>query len=130
MRSTRIVAALTALFLAVSLGFMASAGSATNAAAKEKHDLVAKGKEIGSTNKFKLFGKVTTFTGRNVIVQRKVNKAAFKPWKKIKTSADKGKFSTRIFGGKRGDKICYKVVVPSTKNYKKTQARVGCITTF
>jgi hypothetical protein len=130
MRSTKTVAAFVALFLAVSLGFVVSTSPATNAKAKEKHDLVAAGKEIGTTNKFKAFGKVSTYKGRTIVIQRKVNKQAYKPWKKIKTTADKGKFSTRIFGGKRGDKICYKVVVPATKKYKTTKDVVGCITTF
>ena len=130
MRSTKFIGALVALFMILSVGLAATTSPATNAAKKEKHDLIAKGKEIGNTNKFKLFGKVKTYKGRKIVIERKVNKQGYKPWKKIKTSKDKGKYSTRIFGGKRGDKICYKVKVPSTKKYKTTKQVVGCITTF
>jgi hypothetical protein len=130
MRSTKIVAALMALFMAVSLALVASTSPASTAMKKEKHDLIVKGKEIGNTDEFKLFGKVSTYKGRKITIQRKVNKQDYKFWKEIKTSKSKGKYSTPIFGGKRGDKVCYKVVVPKTKQYKTTRQVAGCITTF
>ena len=129
MRTTRIVSALVALVVAISMS-MAFTSPAATGAAKTRHDLVAKGKEIGNTNKFVTFGKVTTFKGRKITIQRKVNRGAFKFWKKTKTNATTGKFRERIYGGKRGSKVCYKIVVPSTKNYKTTRQFVGCITTF
>ena len=87
-------------------------------------------KEIGTSNKFKTFGKVPTYAGKKITIQRKVNKGSYTIWKKTKTKAGSGKFSAPIYGGKRGSKICYKIVVPKTKNYKATKKVVGCITTY
>ncbi len=129
MRSTKFVAVLAAMVMSIGLMLVTSTGGA-EAAKKPSHNLIAKGKEIGSTDKFKLFGKVSTFKGRKIIIQRKVNSGKYRFWKKIKTTKAKGRFSTRIYGGKRGSKICYKVVVPKTKKYRVTRDVVGCITTF
>ena len=56
---------------------------------------------------------------------RKVGTGNYKAYKKIKTDGN-GKFRTRIFqaGNKR---TCFKVVVPETATYKKTQKGIGCI---
>jgi hypothetical protein len=132
MRLTKIVSGLVALVMTVSVMLaFTSVTTTANGAAKTKHDLVVQAEEIGgsSSNKFRLFGTVSTYKGRKIIIQRKVNKGQYTFWKKTKTSADKGKFSERIYGGKRGSKICYKVVVPKTKNYKTTKRAVACITT-
>ena len=125
MRLSRIVGALVALVLAatVSPGF----ASSTSAAALPKHDLSATGKEMGSTDKFIVFGKVPTFPSGKVKVLRKVGAGSYKAYKKTKTEAN-GKFRTRIYqaGNKR---TCFKVVVPATATYKKTQKGIGCIFT-
>ena len=106
-------------------------GAAAAAAAKTKHDLVVTGEEIGGegTNKFRIYGTVATFKGRNVTIQVKVNNGDWDFWKKTATADDDGAFSERIYGGKAGSKICYKVVVPSTKRYRTTKKRAACITT-
>lgn len=132
MRTTKIVSGLVALVMAASMMLAFSSVTApAEGAAKTKHDLVVQGEEIGgaSSNKFRIFGTVSTYKGRKIIIQRKVNKGAYIFWKKTKTNAAKGKFSERIYGGKRGSKICYKVIVPSTKKYKTTKRAVACITT-
>jgi hypothetical protein len=123
MRLSRIIGALVALILAATLspGFALSA----DAAGKPKHDLQASGKEIGNTDKFIAFGKVSTYPSGKIKLLRKVGSGDYKAYKKVKTR-DSGKFKTRIFqvGNKR---TCFKVVVPQTATYKKTQAGIGCI---
>ena len=123
MRSSRIVGALVALILAVTLspGFASSA----DGAGLPKHDLSATGKEIGSTDKFIALGKVSTFPSGKIKILRKVGTGSYKTYKKVKTEAS-GKFRTRIYqeGKKR---TCFKVVVPATATYKKTQKGIGCI---
>ena len=101
------------------------------ALAKTKHDLVVTGEEVGGegTNKFRIFGTVATFKGRNLTIQIKINQGDWDFWKKTGTDREDGAFSERIYGGKRGSKVCYKVVVPSTKRYKTTRKRAACITT-
>jgi hypothetical protein len=102
-----------------------------DAAAKAKHDLLVTGEEIGGegTNKFRIYGTVATFKGRNITVQVKVNNGDWDLWKRTATAAEDGAFSERIYGGKRGSKVCYKVVVPSTERYRTTKKRAACITT-
>ncbi len=122
MRTTRFVSILVALVLAVSMQLAFT--STVEAQAKPRHDLTASGKEIGNTGKFKAFGKVTTYKGRKIIIQRKLRGQSFKLYKKDRTNRRTGKFSTRI-DGPIGS--CFKVVVPSTKNYRTTKQRIGCI---
>jgi hypothetical protein len=123
MRLSRIIGALVALILAVTVspGFASSA----DAAGQPKHDLSATGKEIGSTDTFIAFGKVSTFPSGKIKIMRKVGTGNYKTYKKVKTKAS-GKFRTRIYqaGNKR---TCFKVVVPQTAIYKKTQKGIGCI---
>ena len=128
----RLIAAFAALVLTAALGPLALGGSAgaAEAQAKEKHALFASGKEIRNTNKFIAFGRVATYKGRTINIQRKnCGKCGWKGYKKVKTSAQNGKFRTRITAGGRGTRVCYKVVVPATARYKKTQRAIGCITT-
>ena len=89
--------------------------------AKPKHDLVAKGKEIASTDKFLAYGKVTTFPSGKVRSSRKVGGGKYRVYKKIKTKAN-GKFSTRIYQAGR-KRTCFKVQVPATATYKKTTVK-------
>ena len=132
MRSIRVIAAVVAFVLAAMapIALTGQANAVEAQQAKPKHALFASGKELGNTNKFIAFGRVATYKGHNITVQRKnCGKCAWKFYKKVKTSADKGKFRTRIAPGRRGTRICYKVVVPSTPNYRATKRVVGCITT-
>jgi len=123
MRLTRILAAFVALILAATLSQALMAPA--DAAGKPKHDLSATGKEIGKTDKFIAYGKVSTFPNGKIKILRKVGTGGYKAYKKLKTKSD-GKFRTRIFqaGNKR---TCFKVVVPATETYKQTQAGIGCI---
>ena len=123
MRLTRIIGALLTLILAATMSqaLLASA----DAAGKPKHDLQAKGKEIGKSDDFVAYGKVSTFPSGKIKLLRKVAKGNYQAYKKVKTDA-KGKFRTSItqVGNKR---TCFKVVVPKTATYKKTQLGIGCI---
>jgi hypothetical protein len=117
---------------AVVMTVLAGAPLAASAAAqKPRHDLVVQAKEIGGddSSRFKLFGRVSTFPGQELRVERKVNKGPFEAWSTDTTSADKGKFSIRVYGGKRGSTICYRVVVPATPDHRRTQGQRWCIET-
>jgi hypothetical protein len=123
MRLTRILGAFVALVLAVTMSqaFMAPA----HAAGKPKHDLSATGKEIGKTDKFIAFGKVSTFPSGKIKILRKVGGGGYKAYKKVKTKAN-GAFKTSI-GQVGNQRTCFKVVVPETATYKQTQLGIGCI---
>ena len=124
MRLSRIVAALLALVLAATMS--QALLSPAQAAAKPKHDLTAKGVELGSnSNKFAVRGKVTTLGGAKVKILRSVAGGPYKTVAQVKPSG-KGKFSARIFQvGKK--KTCFQVQAPSKNGYKKTTVKIGCI---
>jgi len=124
MRLTRIVGALVALVLAVTMG--QALISPADAARKPKHDLVASGKEV-SNNKFIAYGKVSTYPNHKIKILRKVAGGKYKFYKKVKTKAN-GKFRTRIYQVGR-KKTFFKVVVPKTPTYRKTQKVIGYIYT-
>ena len=133
MRTTKIVSGLVALVMAMSMmlaftSVTSPANGVAVAAKKPAHDLTAQGEEY-ATNKFRIVGKVSTYPGKKITVQRKVNKGAYQNWTKVKTKAN-GNFKFRIYGGKRGSKICYKIIVPKTKDYKTTKRAIACITTI
>jgi hypothetical protein len=117
------------MVLAASL--LAPPASAGNAADKPRHDLTVAAKEIGGddTNRFKMYGDVPTYPGRKLRVERKVNQGTFKRWAKEKTSGDTGRFGFRIYGGKVGSTICYRVVVPETGSHRRTKGEPSCIET-
>jgi hypothetical protein len=122
MRS-KLISIVAAVVMAASV-MLAFNTAPAQSAAKVKHDLVITGAgEIKNTGRFYVKGKVSTYTKRKVILQRKVGRGAFKLYKRMPTN-NKGKFSTQ-FDGPVGS--CFKVVVPGTKNYKKTSKRIGCI---
>ena len=123
MRLTRILGAFVALILAVTMSQALLAPA--HAAGKPKHDLQATGKEIGKSDDFIAYGKVSTFPSGKIKIQRKVGKGDYQAYKMVKTDS-KGKFRTSItqVGNKR---TCFKVVVPKTATYKKTQLAIGCI---
>lgn len=125
MRVTRILGALVALILAATMSQALVAP--VDAAGKPKHDLQATGKEISSSDKFIAFGKVSTYPSGKIKILRKVGTGNYKSYKLVKTKSS-GKFRARIFqaGNKR---TCFKVVVPDTATYKKTQKGIGCIFT-
>lgn len=131
MRRARLISALVAVVL-LPLALISGPSAAAEPAAepKPKHVGFATAKEIRNTNKFVTYGKWQTYKGRHIKVQRRnCGTCAWKFYKKTRTSADNGHFRTRIYPGKRGSKICYRVVVPRTKKYRTTRVRVGCITT-
>jgi hypothetical protein len=112
MRPARILGALVALILTVTMGQALTQPSL--AAAKPKHDISAQGYEKGNTDRFYIKGKVTTYPKGKIKVLRNVAG---------------GKFKTRIFQVGR-KKTCFKVQVPGTTVYKKTTTpNLGCITT-
>ena len=123
MRLTRILAAFVALILAATMSQALMAPA--DAAGKPKHELQATGKEIGNTDKFIAFGKVSTFPSGKIKILRKAGNGGYKAYKKVKTKSD-GKFRTSItqVGNQR---TCFKVVVPETSTYKQTQVGIGCI---
>jgi hypothetical protein len=133
MRSTRIIAAVVALALLALAPWTAGAADAapSHRQAKPKHDVFATAKELGNTNKFVTFGHVSTFKGRSIAIQRKdCPTCKWKGYKKTKTSAKDGHFRTRITPGKKvPSRVCYRVNVPSTQNYRRTKVFVGCIKT-
>ncbi len=133
MRLTRIIAAIVAFaLLAMAPLALTTGASAADVGerAKPKHVGFATGKELGNTNKFIAYGKWTSYKGKNITVQRRAcGGCSWKFYKKTKTSATQGKFRTRIAPGKRGSKVCYRVVVPGTSQYRLTRAVAGCITT-
>lgn len=124
MRLARWVGAVVVLVLTLTL---ATAGLNPAQAAKPKHDLVAKGYEQGSSDRFFVKGKVTTFPRGKIRLMRNVNGKEFEVYDRIRTRAS-GKFKARIF--QVGDeKTCFKVQVPGTDVYRKTTSQnLGCIT--
>lgn len=99
-------------------------------AAKPRHDLTVSAKEIGGdTNRFKMYGAVPTAAGIELRVQRKVDKAAFEDWSTEQTAVDTGRFSFKIYGGKRGSTVCYRVVVPASDTHRTTKGKKWCIET-
>ena len=120
---------LLALVLAASR-VTSSAPAEGRVADKPRHDLTVAGKEIGGdSNRFKLFGRVTTYLGQDLRVERKVNAGPFEAWATETTSADQGRFSIRVYGGKRGSTICYRVIVPATPDHRRTKGERWCIET-
>src|SRR5687768_661586 len=117
MRITRVIAVLVALALMALASIALTSGANAAEQAKPKHDVFASGKEIRNSNKFVAYGRVTTFKGRNITVQRKnCGTCGWKFYKKTKTSEERGKFRTRIAPGERvPSRVCYRVVVPGTK---------------
>jgi hypothetical protein len=126
MRLSRIVAALVALVLAATMS-QTLLSPAQAVQAKPKHELKAKGVELGggNTNKFAIRGKIKTLPSGKVTVRRSVGGGPYRTYKKINPKAN-GKFSTRVYqvGRKR---TCFQVQAPSTSTYKKTTVKIGCI---
>jgi hypothetical protein len=131
------VRSLAAAVLAGSLVSLGSLGPlvmlpapAALAADKPRHDLQVSSKEIGGdTDRFKMFGSVPTYAGAELRIQRKVDKAPFKAWSTELTATGTGRFSFRIYGGKRGSTVCYRVVVPATAEHRRTKGQRWCIET-
>lgn len=121
--------ALVTLTLAAATGLVPAADA--HAADKPRHDLTVAGKEIGGdgTNRFKLYGTVPTYAGQELRIERKVNKGPFAAWSTEATAPESGRFSFRIYGGKRRSTVCYRVVVPSTPDHRTTKGKKWCIET-
>jgi len=131
MRTTRIIAVLGALALALATLTIITTGGSASAQAKPRHIGAAHGKEIRNTNKFVAFGHWETYKGRTITIQRKnCVTCGWKSYKKVETRKSDGHFRTRIAPGQKApSRVCYRVNVPPTKNYKRTIDRVGCIKT-
>lgn len=130
MRLSRTVSLLMTILLAVTLSQAlgssssgATTKSASHVAMKPRHDLVAQGAEVGNTNHFVAYGRVTTYP--KVFLFRKLGHGPYRLYRKIKTDAN-GKFRTRIFQYK-DVRTCFKAGVPETEAYRVTTAAVGCI---
>jgi hypothetical protein len=108
-----------------------TSGVPATAADKTPHELTVAAEEVGGegTNHFRMFGAVPTYKGRRLKIQHRVNGGDWRLWRTTLTGAEDGAFSERIYGGKRGSRVCYKVVVPGTKKYKTTKRKVACIRT-
>lgn len=119
----KLISVFAAIVMAASV-MLAFNSAPAHSAAKVKHDLtITAAGEIKNTDRFFVKGKVSTYKNRKVRLERKIGKGAWKLYKKMPTNG-KGKFSAQ-FDGPTGS--CFKVVVPSTKKYKETQAKIGCI---
>jgi hypothetical protein len=128
MRLSRTISLLLGILMAVTLSaaFVApSQASTSDRLMKPRHDLVAQGAEVGNTNHFVVYGRVTTYP--KVFLFRKIDHGAYRLYRKIKTD-NKGKFRTRIFQYKN-KRTCFKVGVPETSTYRQTVISVGCIYT-
>ena len=132
MRLTRAVSLLMAILLAATLSSaLVSPSQATTAPAahqalmKPKHDLVARGTEIGNTGHFVAYGAISTFP--KVYLFRKIGNGSYSLYRKIKVD-NKNRFRTRIFQY-RNLRTCFKVGAPETANYAVTVRNIGCIFT-
>jgi len=132
MSLTRAVSLLMAILLAATLSqAVAPPSQATEARAahpakmKPKHDLVARGTEIGNTNHFVAYGTITTYP--KVFLFRKIGNGSYSLYRKVKVD-NKSRFRTRIFQYKNF-RTCFKVGAPETETYAVTVKPVGCIFT-
>ena len=122
---SRIVATLVALVLAVTVsgGLMSPAQ-----AAKPKHEGTVSAKEIGNTNKFLIFGKITTAPGKRIKILRNAGGGKYTVFKTVKTKSN-GSFRSPITQVGR-KKTCFRVEVPGGGGYKKTTYQAPCIVTY
>jgi hypothetical protein len=132
MRLSRVVALWMAILLAATLSqslvtpAQASvAPAAHEALMKPKHDLKARGTEIGNTNHFVAYGTITTYP--KVFLFRKIGTGSYSLYRKVKVD-NKFRFRTRIFQYK-DFRTCFKVGAPETADYAVTVKSVGCIFT-
>jgi hypothetical protein len=132
MRLSRAVSLWMAILLAATLSqVLVSPSQATVAPAahkalmKPKHDLKARGTEIGNTSHFVAYGTITTYP--KVFLFRKIGTGPYRLYRKIKVD-NKFRFRTRIFQYK-DFRTCFKVGAPETDTYAVTVKPVGCIFT-
>jgi hypothetical protein len=109
--TAKLVAALAALVLTVSLGLVSS----TAHAAKPKHDATANPKQAPSGQLY-IAGKVSTFKKKTITVQRKDPGGSWTVFAQTKTKKS-GKYRVNVSGPSRA---CFRVVIPKTKKYRKT----------
>lgn len=125
MRMHRTITGLLALLMIVALPLVSS--TSASAITKTRHHLYAHGEEV-SPQHFIAKGTVSTYKGRKIVLERKnCTDCTWYVSKKVFTTAAKGKFLTRIDQAKGSSRTCYRVKVPSTKRYKTTRQRIGCI---
>ena len=123
---SRLAAVFTALVMAVTLS--QALMSPAQSAPAPKHDGSVTAKEIGTSNKFIVYGKITTAPGKKIKILRNAAGGKYSVYKTIKTKSN-GKFRTPItqIGRK---KTCFRVEVPSSGGYKKTTFQAPCIVTY
>jgi hypothetical protein len=126
MRLSRTVSLLMGILMAVTLSaaFVAPSQASTSPRlAKPNHDLVVHGTEVGNTNHFVIYGRVTTYP--KVFIFRSVAGGTFRLYRKVKTD-NRGRFRTRIYQYKNY-RTCFRVGVPETADYDQVIRPVGCI---
>jgi hypothetical protein len=128
MRLSRAIALLMATLLALTLSQALVSPSQAAVApeadrAKPNHDLIVRGTEVGNTNHFVIYGRVTTYP--KVFIFRSIAGNAFQLYRKVKTD-NKGRFRTRIYQYKNL-RTCFRAGVPETSEYDQVIRPVGCI---
>jgi hypothetical protein len=129
MRLSRTVSLLVAVLLAATMSSALVAPSearvtpASHRLVKPNHDLVVHGTEVGNTNHFVIYGRVTTYP--KVFIFRSIAGRTFYLYRKVKTD-NQGRFRTRIYQYKNY-RTCFRVGVPETANYDQVIRPVGCI---
>ncbi|WP_205474221.1 excalibur calcium-binding domain-containing protein [Nocardioides sp. SYSU D00038] len=92
--------------------------------AKKKHNIQVRGEEVRNTNRFRAVGKVTTYKGQRIQIQRNIKKRGWRYLTRTRTKPGTGKFRVPIAGPKGS---CFRVMVPATRKYRRTYKDFGCI---
>ena len=92
---------------------------------KKKHALTAKMIRKGPAKKLIVNGKVTTFKGGKVQIQRKTAGGGFRAYR-IATASKKSGAFTRPVAYVGNSKTCFQVIAPETKKYLRTVKFLGC----
>jgi hypothetical protein len=92
---------------------------------KKLHNLTAKILRKGPARKLEVTGKVTTFKGGKVQIQRKEAGARFRAYRVATASKKSGAFN-RPVAYLGFTKTCFQVVAPETKHYLRTVKFLGC----
>ncbi|HYG94947.1 MAG TPA: hypothetical protein VD859_15320 [Nocardioides sp.] len=120
---TGLVAVVSALLLALTVA--PTSVQAQEAQAKPEHEI--RKFKAGETSNGKFFakGKVVTYQGKVVKLQRQTNgNGAFKSFTKQRTSKKDGQFRF-VFDGPLNS--CYRLLIPKTKKNAITKREIGCI---
>ena len=93
---------------------------------RSRHGLGARKVKL-SRERFRVVGKVTTYRGQRIRLQRKAGTGSYRTYRRPVTTEGTGRFRTILkqVGSRR---TCFRVVVPATTQYRRTTKNVGCIT--